>query len=108
VPIDGIISPSAQADGDNLYVALFRKAARVEALNVPQGTEISASTGYWAEDGWIEDYEVVEKTAPLHKEVHKNETEPQSLNVTAIAEAMPLGPLDVDWREASLRIVSEA
>jgi RES domain-containing protein len=106
MPIDGIIFPSAQAGGDNLHVVLFHKAARVEALNVPEGTEISASTGYWAEDGWVEDYEVVEKIAPLHKE--KNEQEPESLDFTASAEAMPLHPRDLDWREASLRIVPES
>jgi hypothetical protein len=108
VPIDGIIFPSLQAGGDDLYVVLFHKAARVEALNVPEGTEISASTGYWTEDGWVEDYEVVEKVAPLQKDVHENEQELKSLDFTAIAEAMPLDPRDVEWREASLRIVPES
>ncbi|MCA1454101.1 RES family NAD+ phosphorylase [Bradyrhizobium sp. BRP22] len=107
VPIDGIISPSLESGGADAYVALFHKAARVEALNVPEGTEISASTGYWAEDGWVEDYEVVEKIAPLDKDVHENEQEPESLDFTAIAKAMPLDPRDVDWREASLRIVPQ-
>ncbi|MGY3608224.1 MULTISPECIES: RES family NAD+ phosphorylase [unclassified Bradyrhizobium] len=108
VPIDGIISSSVQAGRDDLYVVLFHKAARVEALNVPEGTEISASTGYWAEDGWVEDYEVVEKIASLHKEVHNSKREPEILDFTAIAKAMPLDPRDVDWREASLRIVPES
>ncbi|WP_051334517.1 RES family NAD+ phosphorylase [Bradyrhizobium sp. Ai1a-2] len=108
VPIDGIIFPSGQAGGDSLYVVLFHKAARIEALNVPEGTEISASTGYWTEDGWVEDYEVVEKIAPVHREVHKNEQELESLDFTAIAEAMRLDPRKVDWREASLRIVPES
>src|ERR1700750_901995 len=60
VPIDGIILPSVHAAGV-LNVVLFHKAARVEAMNVPEGTEISASTGRWAEDGWVDDYEVVER-----------------------------------------------
>ncbi len=108
VPIDGIIFPSLQTGGDDLYVVLFYKAARLEALNVPEGTEISASTGYWREDGWVEDYEVVHTIAPLHKEVHKNEQESKSLDFTAIAEAMPLDPREVDWREISLRIVHDS
>jgi hypothetical protein len=108
VPIDGIIFSSAQAGGDNRYAVLFHKAARVEPLNVQEGTEISASTGYWAEDGWVDDYEVVEKIAPLHGEVHKREQEQESPDLAAIAEAMPLDPQDVDWREASLRIVPES
>jgi hypothetical protein len=53
--------PAVQAGGDDFYVVLFHKAARVEALNVPEGTAISASTGYWTEDGWVEDYEGLRK-----------------------------------------------
>jgi RES domain len=108
VPIDGIIFPSVQAAGDVVNVVLFHKAARVEAMNVPEGTEISASTGRWAEDGWVEEYEVLEKVPPLHKEVDKKEQEPGWLDFAAIAEAMPLDPRDADWRDASLRIVSES
>ncbi len=108
VPIDGIIFPSVQAAGDVLNVVLFHKAARVEAMNVPEGTEISASTGRWAEDGWVDDYEVVERVQALHKEVDKNEQEPRWPDFAAIAEAMPLDPRDADWRDASLRIVPES
>jgi hypothetical protein len=106
VPIDGIIFPSVQAAGDVFNVVLFHKAARVEAMNVPVGTEISASTGRWREDGWVEDYEVFEKVLPLHNE--KNEQEPEWPDLAAIAEAMPLDPRDADWRDASLRIMSES
>jgi len=108
VPIDGIIFPSVQAAGGVLNVVLFHKAARVEAMNVPEGTEISASTGRWAEDGWVDDYEVVERVPALHKEVDKNEQEPRWPDFAAIAEAMPLDPRDADWRDASLRIVFES
>jgi hypothetical protein len=108
VPIDGIIFPSVQAAGDVLNVILFHKAARVEPLNVPEGTEISASTGRWAEDGWVEDYEVLEKVPPLHGEIDKNEQESGWPDSTAIAEAMPLNPGDDDWRDDSLRIVPES
>jgi hypothetical protein len=106
VPIDGIIFPSVQAAGDVLNVVLFHKAARVEAMSVPEGMEISARTGRWAEDGWEEDYEVLEKIPPLHKEVDKNGQEPPDF--AAIAEAMPLDPREADGRYASLRIVSES
>jgi hypothetical protein len=106
VPIDGIIFPSVQTAGDVFNVVLFHKAARVEAMNVPEGTQISASTGRWTEDGWVEDYEVFEKVLPLHNE--KNEQEPEWPDLAAIAEAMPLDPRDADWRDASLRIMSES
>jgi hypothetical protein len=108
VPIDGIIFPSVQATGDVLNVVLFHKAARVEAMDVPEGTEISASTGRWAEHGWEQDYEVLEKIPPLPKEVDKNEQEPGWPDVAAIAETVPLDPRDADWRDVSLRVVSES
>jgi RES domain len=107
-PIDGIIFPSVQAVGDVLNVVLFHKAARVEPMNVPDGAEISASTGRWAEDGWVEDYEVLEKVPPFHGENGTNEQESGWLDFAAIEEAMPLDPGDADWRDDSLRIVPES
>jgi hypothetical protein len=107
-PIDGIIFSSVQAAGDALNVVLFHKAARVEAMNVPVGTEISASTGYWTEDGRQEDYEVVEKIPPLREAFEQNEQQPGSPDLTAILDAMPLDSRIADRREASLRIVSES
>jgi RES domain len=103
-PIDGIIFPSIQAAEDACNVVLFHKAARVQAMNVPEGTEISASTGRWGEDGWVDDYEVFEKVSPSHK----NEQAAGSLGFGAIAEAMPPTPQDSGWRFASLRVVPES
>lgn len=49
-PLDGIIYPSVQAGpsnpifgGDKRNVVLFHKAARVQAMKIPEGTEISVS-----------------------------------------------------------------
>lgn len=57
--LDGIIFGSAQAKtGRN--VVLFHKAARVEAMQIPDGTEIEAYSGYSTEDGWEIDYRVSE------------------------------------------------
>jgi hypothetical protein len=75
VPIDGIIFPSVQAAGDVLNVVLFHKAARVEAMDIPQGTEISARTGHWGEEGWEEDYGVIEEVPPSPKEADKKTNE---------------------------------
>jgi hypothetical protein len=102
--IDGIIFPSAQAAGDACNAVLFHKAARVQAMNVPEGTEVSVSTGRWTEDGWVDDYEVVEKISPLHENEHAT----GSLGFGAIAEAMPPEPQDSGWRCSSLRIVPES
>jgi len=64
--LDGIIFGSAQAKtGRN--VVLFHKAARVEAMQFPEGTVIEAHTGYGTEDGWEIDYGVSE-TVPKAKE----------------------------------------
>jgi hypothetical protein len=106
--VDGIIFSAVQAAGDAPNVVLFHKAARIEAMNVPEGTEISASTGRWTEDGWQETYEVVEKIPPLHGAVEQNEQQPESPGLATILDAMPLDLRNADWREASLRIVPES
>jgi RES domain len=108
VPIDGIIFPSVQAVGDVFNVVLFHRAARVEPMNLPEGTEISASTGHWTEDGWVEDYEVFEEISEFHGKTDKNEQESTWPDSTAIAEGVPLDSRNADWRDDSLRIVPES
>lgn len=103
VSMDGIVFPSVQAAGDALNVVLFRKAARVAAMNVPEGAGFGASTGRWAEDGWVDDYEVVEKVSPLHE----NRRATGYSTFGAIAEVMPPDPRDSSWRCVSLRVVPE-
>lgn len=61
--LDGIIFRSAQVkDGRN--VVLFQKAARGETMELPEGTEIDARSGYVTEDGWEVDYSVTESVPP--------------------------------------------
>jgi hypothetical protein len=109
VPIDGIAFPSVQAAGDVLNVVLFHKAARVEAMDIPKGTEITAKTGHWEEDGWEEEYVVTEEVPPAAKQAEKKAPEePGWPDFAAIAEAIPLEPPDSDWRDAGLRIVSDS
>jgi RES domain len=103
--IDGIIFPSLQALGDAFNVVLFHKAARVEPINVPGGTEISASTGRWAEEGWMDDYEVSERVQPFHHKNENNKQELESAGFADVAEAIPLDAGDADWRDYSLRIL---
>lgn len=43
--LDGIVFPSVQAARDVVNVVLFHKAAGVEAIELPDGTEIEARTG---------------------------------------------------------------
>ncbi|WP_313316178.1 RES family NAD+ phosphorylase [Stutzerimonas nitrititolerans] len=64
--LDGIVFQSAQAkEGHN--VVLFHKASKVEAMSLPKGARINASSGYSTEDGYEVDYsvsEVIPKTLP--------------------------------------------
>ncbi len=61
--LDGIIFRSAQVkDGRN--VVLFQKAARGATMELPEGTEIDARSGYVTEDGWEVDYSVTECVPP--------------------------------------------
>lgn len=64
--LDGIYFPSAQAKGSAINIVLFQKAARVESMSIPDGTEINANTGHHTEDGWEVDYSVRELT-PITK-----------------------------------------
>lgn len=66
--LDGIIFPSVQAAGEALNVVLFHKAARVADLELPEGTEISASTGMHGPDGWERWYSVHERVPPKEKD----------------------------------------
>ncbi|MFQ1717005.1 RES family NAD+ phosphorylase [Aeromonas veronii] len=55
--LDGIIFESVQSkSGRN--IVLFHKAARVEEIVYPEGTEVKADSGYWTEDGWEQEYSV--------------------------------------------------
>jgi hypothetical protein len=108
VPIDGIIFPSAQAVGDDFNVVLFYSAARVEPVNVPERTEISASTGRWAEDGWVEEYEVYEEVPRVRGRTDIDGQEPAWPDAAAIVEEGRREPRNADWRAVSLRIVLES
>ena len=61
--LDGIVFPSAQTKAGR-NVVLFHQAARVEAIVLPKGTTIVASSGYETEDGWEVAYSVSEKVPP--------------------------------------------
>jgi RES domain len=108
VPIDGIIFPSVQAVGDVFNVVLFYRAARVEPMNIPEGTEVSANTGRWAEAGWVEDYEVFEEVPQFRGKTNKNRQETAWPDAAAIAKGEPLDPRDSDRRDDSLRVVLES
>jgi len=97
--LDGIIFPSSQSKkGRN--VVLFHKAARVEQMQFPQGTEIEANTGYGTEDGWEVDYGVSE-TFP--KETSMPPVEEDDFPFFTSHHVLVLRE-DEDCREVALRI----
>lgn len=103
VPIDGIIFPSVQVAGDVLNVVLFHKAARVEAMEIPSGTEIRARTGQSTAEGWEVDYSVFEEVPPRAKVDEEKEKSPGWPDFDAMP-ALTGERVDSDLREPSLRV----
>ena len=66
--LDGIIFPSVQTSGEALNCVLFHKAARVEEIELPKGTEISARLGTFYEEGWEDEFSVTEEVSPQKEE----------------------------------------
>ena len=98
--LDGIIFGSAQSkDGRN--VVLFHKAARVEEMAIPKGTEIEARTGYGSEDGWETDYGVSESVPKM--EVQAPLEEMADL-ISFVPHFETSHRLDEDYRDAALRV----
>lgn len=60
--IDGIVFPSVQAAGSALNVVLFHKAARVEAIALPAGTEVRAWPSSTDDDSGEPEYTVYVET----------------------------------------------
>jgi hypothetical protein len=102
--LDGIIFPSAQSkDGRN--VVLFHKAARVEAIELPKGTEVEASSGHDTEDGWEVDYSVIEWVPPPPDSPPPEEKyDPFRFPF----RTEPHAPGNADHRDATLRIDPES
>jgi hypothetical protein len=97
--IDGIIYPSVQA-GDQRNVVLFHKAARVAEMDIPDGTEITASLSYVTEDGAEPDYTVHEET-PAPGEV-------RDVRSRSIEEYLAIQEKERDRRVVALRLVTDS
>lgn len=62
--LDGVIYPSVQQGHGAPNVALFHHAARVEALDIPEGTEIEAYVSMVGDEDDECEYSVYEETPP--------------------------------------------
>lgn len=77
VELDGVLFPSMQTNEATVNVVLFHRASKVEKLDLPEGTEIGASTYMSTNEGhdpWYSVHEEVlseEEQAKIEKEAEK-------------------------------------
>lgn len=97
--LDGIVFRSAQVAGGR-NIVLFRQAARVETMELPEGTEIEVWDGWENDDGLEVEYTVTERVPPP--------SENTATQDHGVAHALPFpGFVDVrddDMEASSLRI----
>ncbi len=99
--VDGIIYPSAQGSEGGANVVLFHKAARVAAIEMPEGAEIDVQSSHHNEEGFEEDYWIWETVPPKLQET--SPTKPDDFpNLTPFT--LMSVPHDNDLREATLRL----
>ena len=101
--LEGIIFPSVQTVGDSLNFVLFHKAARVEELDLPKGTEVSASLGQMYEEGFEVDYTVIERVPPKKEEEGEKIVTP-SFERLLIKSGPDYDALNFDPRPSTLKI----
>lgn len=103
INIDGIIFPSIQANGQALNVALFHKAAKIEEIELPAGTEVSVSLGSMNEDGWEVNYCVTEQV-PREEENADKSQQPFSFSDSGLHNLRDWDDDDGSFRKVTLKI----
>lgn len=102
--LDGILFPSVQCPGAHRNVVLFHHASRVEALQMPDETELSAQQYCSTEDGEEPDYHVWEEVPPA-PEAKKDKTD-DVLGLFDMLDVPKFDP-DADDRDATLRVLAD-
>ncbi|WP_316360230.1 RES family NAD+ phosphorylase [Devosia sp.] len=105
-PFDGIIFPSAQVKTPRtVNVVLFQKAARVEQLDLPQGSKISSSAGHHTNEGWEPQYSVTESVPPppVDKKPKPSNDFPDFPDLSWRRTLGSYDDLESDGREVSLK-----
>ena len=105
--LDGIIFPSIQTAGDWLNFVLFHKAARVEELDLPKGTEVSASLGQMYEEGWEVEYRVIEEVPPKREKDEEKRATP-SFEYLFMKSDQDWEGLNFDSRPSTLKIDTDS
>lgn len=104
--LDGIIFPSVQGgNAGALNVILFHKAARIEDIEIPNGTEVSASLGQNYDEDWETEYSVVEETPPTTPE--KEVPAPHGFSHIPFFGVGETDP-DADLRKPTLKIALDS
>jgi hypothetical protein len=105
--LDGILYPSVQVDEAQRNVVLFHKAARIQELDIPKGTDFSVSAdGNAGEGEGVGYYTVYEEVPP--------EEPPAAVEEDPIASILPGGaigpyfPEEYDPRVVTLRLNESA
>lgn len=104
VPLDGILFPSVQVGGNGVNAVLFHKASRSEELEVPEGTEISASTYSMYEDDLVPDFWVNEEVPVVKDAGDEVGNKDRQRNPFGLPLADWKNWLDADPRQTTLRI----
>ena len=100
-PLDGILYPSVQGIQPNMNVVLFHKASRLEALDIPEGTDISTTLTRPTEEGDEVDYSVLEAVPPVVAD------QPPFLGGVPLLMHSS-SPPEYDSRETTLKLVVES
>jgi hypothetical protein len=100
--LDGVIYPSAQTDSPHGNVAIFHRAARVEAIDVPENTKFNVQLEMYTEDG-TEPFYAVSVESPADKPEARAKKRP--FDPLAIDHVMPkFWRPDPEDRLATLRV----
>lgn len=105
-PLDGILYPSVQGGKGNLNIVLFHKAARVQALDIPKGTEIHAQLYEQNEDG-VEIYPWIWEEAPPMKtppEAAPVQLEHEAVLVSEVLDSPDPEDYDYERQEPVLKL----
>jgi hypothetical protein len=105
--IDGLIFPSVQTAGIALNILFFHKAARVEEIKLPEGTEVKASLGEMYEEGWEVNYTVIEEV-PLKIEKGEEKKENPRFEYLLTEHGGDWKSLNTDFRPSTLKIDVES
>ncbi|KEQ52264.1 RES domain-containing protein [Sphingobium chlorophenolicum] len=103
--LDGILFPSVQCAGEHRNVVLFHHASRVQLLEFPENTELSAYQMSSTDDGPEPDYHVWEEVPPVPE---KEEEEDGGLAAFAMFKPPIRYDPNEDVRDVTLRVNTDA